>query len=183
VILSLIDFSLREFQGFHYEKVTVKGPGYPQLKVSEILKLEGDYYIGIQYGRGGIVSDAWRNPAFADKALSVTEDSTRGWQYVPLHEFRIYAAWAMDPEHNRLEGVTWSGAPFWTRALYKVAKLGKDRFYIGIRGGKGALKKLGPEKIRERKIWQLSGTKKSSDWISPEDFCQILEDVGVYYSD
>jgi hypothetical protein len=151
VLLSLIDFTLREFHGFHYEKAMSKGPGYPQFKVSEILKLEGDYYIGIQYGRGGIVSDGWRNPAFANKVLSVTEDTTRGWQYVLLKEFKIYAAWAMDPEHNCLEGVNWSGEPFWTKSLYRVAKFGKTQFFIGIKGGKGALKKMAPEKIKEGK--------------------------------
>ena len=181
VLLSLIDFSLREFHGFHYEKATSKGPGYPKLKVSEILNLEGNYYIGIQYGRGGIASDAWRNPAFTNKALSVTEDSTRGWQYVPLKEFKIYAKWAMDPEHNRLQSVKWSGEPFGTKNLYRVAKFGKAQFYIGIKGGKNALKKMLPEKIREREKWKLLGNKKSEEWISTDDFCQILESVGISY--
>lgn len=181
VLISLIDFALGEFHGFHYERAMSKGPDSVKCRVSELLEREGDLYVGIRYGKGGIVSDAWRNQAFANRELSLTEVNTSGWQYVPLHEFKIYAKWAMDPENNSLEGVKWGGAPFCTQNLYRAAKHGKTKFYVGIKGGKKRLKSLEPQKVRDRKVWQLLDHKKSSDWIPADEFCKILEELGVVY--
>jgi hypothetical protein len=75
----------------------------------------------------------------------------------------------------------WSGTPFATAGVYKVAKYGAPVMYIGIRGGVNALKKMDPEQIKARTIWQLSSQKKSSDWINSDQFCSILEDKGIRY--
>ncbi|HQT98236.1 MAG TPA: hypothetical protein PK416_10240, partial [Thermodesulfobacteriota bacterium] len=64
-MLSLIDFAMDEFHGFHYQHATSPAtPANPKMKVSKVLELGGDLYIGIQYGKYGTASRAWRNPSF-----------------------------------------------------------------------------------------------------------------------
>lgn len=181
-LLSLIDFAMGEFQGFHYEKAASKKSSEPKTTVANVLNLTGNYYVGIQYGRGGTVWKAWRNMEFLNTEVTLTEDDSRGWQYVPLKDFVALAKWSMEPEQHSLEDLTWSGTPFGTAGLYRVAKYGNPKMFIGVRGGVNVLKNLTAEQIAARTVWQLSSQKKSSDWMSCEDFCSILEDKGIEYN-
>jgi hypothetical protein len=52
---------------------------------------------------------------------------------------------------------------------------------IGIKGGAKALTDMSPEQIRTRTEWQLSSEKKTSDWLTCEQFCSILEAKGITY--
>jgi hypothetical protein len=180
-LLSLIDFAMGDFQGFHYDKAASQKKSEPKCKVADVLNLSGDYFVGIQYGRGGTVWKAWGNPKFLDSEVTVTEDETRGWQYVPLKDFIILTSWCLEPDKYTLEELKWSGTPFGTEGLYLVAKFGKPVMFIGIRGGVKSLRELTSEKIRSRTVWQLSSQKKSSDWISCQEFCSILEEKGIQY--
>lgn len=180
-LLSLIDFVMGEFQGFHYEKAASQKNSEPKQKVSDVLKLSGNYHVGIQYGRGGIVWKAWRNQDFLNAEVTLTEDENRGWQYVPLKDFIALTRWSIEPDKHNLAELQWTGTPFGTDGLYKVAKFGAPIMYIGIRGGVNALNKMDPEQIKSRTVWQLSSQKKSSDWITCEQFCAVLEDKGIQY--
>jgi len=180
-LLSLIDFALGEFQGFHYEKATSKTTNATLMKVSDVLKLEGNYHVGIRYGRGGTVDKAWKNPGFLNETVRLTEDEGRGWMYVPLAVFNTLVKWCLDPEKNSLEALKWTGTPFGTCGLYRIAKYGKPNMYIGIRGGVKTLKALTAEQIQNRKAWELDSQKKSSDWMTCRDFCSILEEKEIRY--
>lgn len=180
-LLSLVDFAMGEFQGFHYEKATSKKNSEPKTTVAEVLSLSGDYFVGIQYGKAGILSRAWKNKEFIKTEVTLTEDDTRGWQYVPLNDFVALTKWCFEPETHSLEVLSWTGSPFATEGLYRVAKYGKSRMYIGIRGGENALRSLSPEQIDARTVWQLNMQKKSSDWLTCEEFCGILEEKGLRY--
>ena len=180
-LLSLIDFALGEFQGFHYEKATSKPVNASMTKVSDVLKLEGNYYVGIRYGRGGIVDKAWNNPGFLDETVRVTEDEVHGWMYVPLDVFKNLTEWCLNPTRHTLEKLTWTGTPFGTCGLYRVAKFGKPNMYIGIRGGIKALDAMTAEQIQKRAVWQLASEKRSSDWMTCRDFCSILEEKEIRY--
>lgn len=180
-LLSLIDFVLGDFQGFHYRATTAKKAIEPKVKVRKALQLEGDQYVGIQYGRGGLVSAAWRNTQFLDREVTVTDDSNRGWHYLPLQLFKQLTEWALNPESHTLKGIVWDKAPFFTQNLYRVAKHGKGEIFIGIRGGVKALEQLTADQIDSRKIWELSSEQRSSDWIEANTFCSILESKGLVY--
>jgi hypothetical protein len=181
-LLSLIDFVLGDFQGFHYRQATSKKATEPKIKVREALLLDGDQYIGIQYGRGGLVSAAWRNNKFLDREVIITDDSTRGWHYLPLRLFKQLTEWAISPESNTLNRIVWDKSPFFTQNLYRVAKYGKGELFIGIRGGVKALELLTAEQIDSRKVWELSSEQRSSDWIDTGTFCSILEGKGLSYT-
>lgn len=180
-LLSLIDFVLGDFQGFHYRAATAKKAGEPKIKVKDALLLTGDQYIGIQYGRGGLVSAAWKNPQFIEREVTVTDDSGRGWQYLPLQLFKQLTEWAMAPESHTLSGIVWDKSPFFTQNLYRVAKYGNGELFVGIRGGVKALDQLTAEQVASRKIWELSSEQRSSDWIDASTFCSILEVKGLSY--
>jgi hypothetical protein len=180
-LLSLIDFVLGDFLGFHYRAATAKKANEPKLTVKKALLLEGDQYIGVQYGRGGLVSSAWRNNQFLEREVTVTDDSTRGWQYLPLQLFKQLTEWALSPENHTLSGIIWDKTPFFTHNLYRVAKYGKGEMFIGIRGGVKALEQLTADQINLRKIWELSSEQRSSDWIDTDTFCSILEGKGLVY--
>lgn len=179
-LLSLIDFAIGEFQGFYYEKATTKKNGSQRHKIADVLNMSGEYYIGIQYGRGGVVDTGWKNKDFLDTEVIVSEEG-RGWQYLPLHEFITLTKWSIAPNEHSLEKLSWSNSPFATKNLYRVAKYGKPKMRIGIKGGLKALRTMTADQIRSRTVWQLSSEKKSSDWITCEDFCETLESKGISY--
>ncbi len=179
-LLSLVDFAMGEFQGFYYAKAASQKSGNPKCKVSEVFNMSGDYYIGVQYGRGGVVWKAWKNPDFLNSVVTLSEEN-RGWQYLPKEDFINLTKWCIDPENNSLEMLTWTNKPFGTQDLYRVAKFGKANMRIGIKGGVKALTDMSPEKIRARTEWQLSSEKKTSDWLTCVQFCSILEAKGISY--
>lgn len=179
-LLSLVDFAMGEFQGFHYEKATTKTVDLNKIKVPEILSLSGEYYIGIQYGRGGTVTSAWKNLDFLKREFTVSEIQ-HGWQYVPLEEFKTLARWALNPKQESLASITWYGKPFFTQNLYRVSKYGKAKLFIGIKGGISALKGMTSKQILSKKQWELGPSQKSNQWFSGEDFCKVLEEKGIQF--
>lgn len=182
ILLSLVDYAMTGFQGYHYERATVKCETRDRKPVAQILAMEGDYYVGIQYGRAGLINAAWKNPDFMNAEMVVTENSGHGWQYLPLKEFKTLASWALDPEVQNLQGVEWTGKPFWIENLYRVAKWCKAEFYIGLKGGIVALDSMTAEQVKERKAWEVSSVQKSSQWIPAARFCEIVEAKGLSFA-
>jgi len=181
-LLSLVDFTLGEFQGFYYEGATAKRPTGMKMKVRDVLKLlDAKLYIGIQYGKYGTASRAWRDPSFLDYEVLATEESNHGWQYLPLKTFQILTKWCLNPEANSLEGIEWSGPQLDNASIYRAGKFGKtSEMFVGIRGGMKALKALPPEQAKQR-IFQLNSSQKSKDWIPVADFSAALEEMGVRF--
>ncbi|OQA88533.1 MAG: hypothetical protein BWY27_00918 [Bacteroidetes bacterium ADurb.Bin234] len=179
-LLSLIDFVTGEFQGFYYEKAASSRNENLKLKVSDVLKMSGNLYVGIQYGRGGIVENAWKNQEFLNTEVTLSEES-RGWQYLPINDFITLTRWSIEPNKYSLEELTWSNSPFATKNLYKAAKYGNPKMYIGVKGGLKTLQNMTPEQIRSRTVWQLSSKKKSSEWITCEEFCGTLESKEISF--
>ena len=178
---SLIDFAMGEFQGYYYDGTTSQKDKSPKYRVNDILTMTGNFYVGIQYGRGGLISCAWNNNDFLQAEFAVVNES-RGWQYLPLNEFILLTKWCLDHEKFSLKELEWKGAPFFTDNLYRVCKYGCPNIYIGLKGGSITLNKMTPDEISDRKVWQLSSIKKSSSWISSEEYCQILESKGLIYT-
>lgn len=158
-LLAFIDFILGEFQGYPYDKTT-SPLKLDKLKVSELLKSTKDFYVGIQYGMAGVITKAWKNTQFLSQELSVSEDP-RGWQYLPLKDFKILTEWALNPEAKNLSGVEWNGKPFATRYLYLVAKSAGSEIFIGIQGGLEALRRMSEGEIRGRKFGRLVVAKRA----------------------
>ena len=179
-LLSLVDFAIGEFQGFYYEKAASKKNTSPKIKIADVLEMSSDCYVAIQYGRGGVVWNGWRNPAFLNKEVTLSYEC-RGWQTLPLDDFIALTKWSIDPENHSLEKLTWINSPFCTQDLYRVAKYGKTNMRIGIKGGLKALRDMTADQIRSRSVWQLSSEKKSNEWITCEEFCLALEDKDVSY--
>lgn len=177
-LLAFIDFILGEFGGYPYDRATEKVK-LDKRKVADLLKLTEEIHVGIQYGMAGVITKAWKNPQFLSQELSVSE-TPRGWQYLPLKDFKILTEWALNPDKN-LSGIEWSGKPFATRYLYLVAKSAGLEIFIGVQGGLEALRKMNEDEIRERKFWEVSDSKKSWQWFSGNDFCQVLESKGIQY--
>ncbi len=182
-MLSLIDFAMDEFHGFHYQHATSPAtPANPKMKVSKVLELGGDLYIGIQYGKYGTASRAWRNPSFLDYEVVVTEDSSLGWQYLPLKTFQIMTNWCLEPEKYSLEGIPWTGNPLDLATLYRAGKYGKTKsMFVGIKGGLNKIRELTPEQIKARKLFQLETKQKSKEWIPIADFWRALEEKGFQF--
>lgn len=174
---SFIDFALGEFKGYFYE-TSLKRVNNNKEIVSNILSKDEDIFIGVQYGQGGLISKAWRNPDFLKERVSVS-DEPLGWQYLKLAVFKKITQWAIDPESNNLSGIEWTGKPFWAVNLYRVAKTtGKD-IHIGIKGGISVLKQMTADDILNRKFWELNPSKKNSSWLSGDEFCEIIEGMPV----
>ena len=182
-MLSLIDFTMNEFHGFHYQHATSPAkPANPKMKVSKVLELGGDLYIGIQYGKYGTASRAWRNSSFLDYEVVVTEDSSLGWQYLPLKTFQILTNWCLDPEKYSLEGIPWTGNPLDLATLYRAGKYGKTKsMFVGIKGGLNKLREMSPEQIEARKMFLLENKQKSKEWIPIADFWRSLEEKGFQF--
>ena len=122
----------------------------------------------------------WKNPAFLKFEVTLSEEY-RGSHYLPIEDFINLTKWGVDPDNHSLEMLSWSNKPFATQELYRVAKFGKAKMRIGIKGGAKALEEMLPEQIRARPGWELSTAKKSSDWLTCEEFCSILEQKGIIY--
>jgi hypothetical protein len=181
-LLSLIDFAMDEFHGFHYQHATSSPKAtVPKMKVREVLKLEGDYYVGIQHGVCGVGLRAWRNNSFLDYEVVVTDDNGRGSHYMPLRTFQILTKWSLDPDVNSLDGIEWSGAPLATATVFRAGKHGAHAaLFVGIRGGLKALKALPPDQAKSRP-YQLNSKHKSKDWIPVAEFSAALEEMGVQF--
>lgn len=182
-LLSLIDFAMDDFHGFHYQQATSPAKLInPKMKVRKVLGLDGDLYIGIQYGKYGTASRAWRNPSFLDYEVVVTEDSSLGWQYLPLKTFQILTNWCLEPEKYSLEGIPWTGNPLDLATLYRAGKYGKTKsMFVGIKGGLNKIRGLTPEQLKARKLFQLETKQKSKEWIPIADFWHALEDKGIKF--
>lgn len=170
---AFIDFALGEFRGYYYQ-TPVKKANSNKETVSNLLERVDDCYVGIQYGQGGLISKAWRNPAYLNEKVSVSDEQL-GWQYLPLSVFKKLTHWAVYPENNSLAGIKWTGKPFWAVNLYRVAKTAGKEIYIGIKGGLTFLEKMSANDITTRKFWELNTIKKNSSWLSGEEFCEIIE--------
>lgn len=179
-LLSLVDFAMGEFKGFHYPKAAASRLGEPRFTVSEILSKKGEFYVGVKAGKAGAIDSAWKNPAYLSRQLTVTEDPNRGWQYLPLNEFKVLVNWALDPEGRSLKGVRYEGKPFFTSVLFRVAKWGESELWIGVKGGLDALREMSPEQIDERS-WEVSDRKKSGQWFTGLDFVEVLEGKGIVH--
>ncbi|MHB8781874.1 MAG: PD-(D/E)XK nuclease family protein [Desulfobacteria bacterium] len=182
-MLSLIDFTMNEFHGFHYQHATSPAkPINPKMKVGKVLGLDGDLYIGIQYGKYGTASRAWRNPSFLDYEVVVTEDGSLGWQYLPLKTFQILTNWCLEPEKYSLEGILWTGNPLDLATLYRAGKYGKTKsMFVGIKGGLNKIREMTPEQIKARKVFLLDTKGRSREWIPIADFWRALEEKGFQF--
>jgi hypothetical protein len=180
-LLAFIDFALGEFQGYPYERAIAGPRESDQRRVSDLLQSSDALFVGVQHGMAGLIRRAWKNPNFANEALPVST-APRGWQYLPLYDFKILAAWAMRPEKQSLTGIAWSGKPFATRQLYLVAKGAGDGIYIGMQGGLKALTNLPSEALRQRRTWEIDVRRRSSQWFSGTEFCAVLESKGVTFN-
>ena len=178
-LLAFIDFALGEFLGYPYDR-PVDGETPSERRVADLLRSVEPVFVGIQYGMAGVLRRAWKNPGFVNEVVPVSETS-RGWQYLPLHDFKVLAEWAMSPETQSLSGIKWSGRPFWTPHLYLVAKASGSEIYVGMRGGIEALRRMAPDEIRQRRTWEVSDQKRSGQWFSGADFCAVLESKGITY--
>ncbi len=181
ILLSLVNYAMSGFVGYHFEKATVKREQGARMPVSQILNLTGEHYIGIQYGRGGLVSTAWRNTDFLTTDLAVIEEHNGSWQYLPLEDFKTLTRWALNPESENLQKIEWSGKPFWIEGLYRVAKWCDSDFFVGLKGGVPALEAMTVEQITDRKAWEVSSVQKNSAWIPAPQFCEILEKKGLSF--
>jgi len=180
-LLCLIDFALGQFRGFPYDRTAVDSPAPDTKRVSDVLNLSGDIYIGIQYGIAGIINRGWMNTDFVNETVNITEEANRGWQYLPLRDFQIVAKWAMNPDHESLNGVNWKGKPFGTKNLYRVAKSVGSGIYIGLRGGLEALKSMDSETLAGRNVWEIGTVKKTNQWFSGDEFCQVVESKEIKF--
>src|SRR5262249_53974739 len=108
-------------------------------------------------------------------------ETPRGWQYLPLHDFKILAAWAMRPETQSLAGIAWNGKPFSTQQLYLVAKAAGGGIFVGMRCGLDALKRMTPDELRQGRTWEVSDQRRSYQWFSGVEFCAVLESKGVTF--
>lgn len=177
---SFIDFCLGEFSGYNYVKSVKKTNGgnpvdNDQVTVKDLLnRQDGELYVGIQYGRAGLVIKGWRNFGFMEESLTVSL-VPRGWQYLPLGLFQKLSVWAMDPEHNDLKGIEWQGKPFGAVNLYRVAKTAGADIFIGIKGGLSRLQEMTEEEFIAKEMWEVSSVKKSANWFSGEEYCQVVE--------
>ena len=182
-LLSLIDFAMGEFHGFHYQQATSPERSInPKVKVRDILGLDEDLYIGIQYGKYGTASRAWRNPSFLDYEVIVTKDSSLGWQYLPLKTFQILTNWCLEPEKYSLEGIPWTGNALDLATLYRAGKYGKTMsMFVGIKGGLNKIREMTPEQIKARKVFLLETKQRSKEWIPIADFSRALEEKGFQF--
>ncbi len=174
---SFIDFALGEFKGYYYE-TSLKKVNTNKALVADILDRDEDIYIGVQYGQGGLITKAWRNPDYLKERVSVS-DEPLGWQYLELSVFKKLTQWAINPEKNDLTGIEWTGKPFWAVNLYRVAKTAGKGIHIGIKGGIKVLKEMTATDILNRKYWELHPTKKNSSWLSGDEFCEVIESLPV----
>ncbi len=178
-LLALIDFALGEFRGYPHESALV-APRLPEKRVGDLLASSEEGYVGVQYGLAGLVRQAWRKPVYRNSSVPFSE-TPRGWQYVPLADFRPLASWAMQPDQP-LADLAWDGKPFNTSILYLVAKAAGPRIYIGLRGGLAALKQMSPAEIAARKGWELAAESRNArSWVSGTEFCRVLEEKGIKY--
>jgi hypothetical protein len=180
-LLAFIDFALGEFQGYPYERAVVGSRETNQRRAGDLLQTNETLFVGIQYGMAGVLRRAWRKPDFVNEHLPVSE-TPRGWQYLPLQDFKILAAWAMHPETQSLAGIVWNGKPFSTQQLYLVATSAGEGIFVGMRGGLDALKRLTPDVLRQSRTWEIDVQRRSSQWFSGAEFCAVLESKGVTYS-
>ena len=182
-LLSLIDFAMDEFHGFHYQQATSPARSMnPKVKVRDVLGWDGDLYIGIQYGKYGTASRAWRNPSFLDYEVIVTNDNSLGWQYLPLETFQILTNWCLEPEKYSLEGIPWTGNALDLATLYRAGKYGKTKsMFVGIKGGLNKIREMTPEQIKARKVFLLETKQRSKEWIPIADFSHALEEKGFQF--
>lgn len=148
--------------------------------VADILQLTGKYFVRVKYGKGGLINKAWENNKFIKENLEVST-ACKHWFDISLEEFKIITLWSMNPAKETLKGLSFQKAPHFTKNLYRVAKWGKSEFFILINGGCAALNLWDFKKITECKRWQLSNNKLTKNWISSEDFLQIMEAKGIKY--
>lgn len=178
-LLAFIDFARNEFQGYPYDRA-VSTVNTSQRRVSDLLRATEQLFVGVQYGMAGVLKRAWRKPTFANAFLPVSE-TTRGWQYLALHDFQQLTRWAMDPDNQPLTGIKWAGKPFFTSQLSLVARAAGDTIFIGARGGLEAVRQMTPEELRQRRTWEISSTRRSGQWFSGTEFCAVLDSKGVSF--
>lgn len=180
VIKSFINFCLSEFSGYSYTKQTQVQlvDQANKIIVSDLLKQQDDLYVGIQWGKAGLINKAWRNSIFKDEQLTVST-SPKGWQYLPLAVFQKICTWAMNPDNNDLKGLEWQGKPFGTVNMYRVAKTAGNDIYIGMQGGLEKLKAMTMADFMAKEMWEVSNTRKSANWFSGKDFCDVVEEKNI----
>lgn len=132
-LASFVHFALDEFRGY-----PVAGVAKQTRTVANILKSQENLFVSIGCGMETIVCRAWKKPecAFAQEKVTVTYVPMQN--SVPYADFVKLATWAMKPD-TPLSGIAWSGRPFYTATLYRVAKAAGDNIFIAIRGGASAL--------------------------------------------
>lgn len=48
--------------------------------------------------------------------------------------------------------------------------------------GLAALQAMNAKDVQERKGWEISYQKRSGQWFSGDEFCQVLEGKGIQYN-
>ncbi|MCP3933437.1 MAG: PD-(D/E)XK nuclease family protein [Bacteroidetes bacterium] len=179
---SFINFCLNEFSGYNYTKRPQRlsnKQNTDKQRVAELLDQKDDVYIGVQYGKAGLINKAWRNVAFKNELLTVSS-TPKGWQYLPLFVFQKMCVWAMNPDNNNLNGIDWQGKPFGTVNLYRVAKTAGKSIFIGMKGGLEKLKRMDEKDFNAKEIWEIGNTQKTTtNWFSGEEFCQTIETKNI----
>ncbi len=178
---SFINFCLSEFSGYSYTRKPQKGFQQQQndkVKVSDLLQQQDELYIGIQWGKAGLIIKSWRNHDFKNELLSVSP-IPKGWQYLPLPLFQKMCTWAMDPENHDLNDIDWQGKPFGSVNLYRVAKTAGENIYIGMQGGLDKLKEMDEADFFAKEMWEVGNGKKSINWFSGKEYCQVVEEKNI----
>lgn len=178
---SFINFCLSEFSGYNYTKRPDKHPGTQQVdhyRVAELLEQPDDIYVGIQYGKAGLIIKAWRNQDFRNEMVRVSS-TPKGWQYLPWQVFQKICRWAMEPEQHDLKGLEWQGKPFGAVNLYRVAKTAGEDIFIGMQGGLTKLGEMSEEDFYAKEMWEIGNSRKSINWFSGEEYCDVVEKKNI----
>jgi hypothetical protein len=164
------------FSGYVFQSGTSSGGLNPltekRYNIEELDSINAGF-VGVKNGLSGLLGmDMIKLKTH--KFQYTTADMSLKNQWLDINTFRNTVNWRTKGTKSDIK---WE-ARLPAETLYNICRDYGTDVYIGIRGGKKALKNLEPNEIMVSR-WNISRSKGSSNWINGMDFYSILEEKGM----
>jgi len=179
MLSELIRFIRNDFEGFPMETIrTTSGDNPLSEGRKNIFELNDETdYVGINYGVSGLLQmDKEDIRAHKFQYTTTNMEEKRNWFKATV--IKQIAKGLQDGAFA--ESLRWEDYAnrYPMLALYRICKYSTQDLFIGVKGGAGGLegyaKSADLDDLLSMK-WQISGTKKSAQWIDRKQFLRIVE--------
>jgi hypothetical protein len=170
-----------DFNGYYFETTRNYGAANPlaegRKSLEQIKEDDSITFVGVRYGIIGLL--LFDKEEITSKTFQyTTTESMNSYCWISREVFIKICKYIVNNEFETLDWIDDIGkVP--AESIYRIAKNTSEEFYVRIKGGEESLKAMDRETIAE-KLWSISITQNTKQWIAKEKYLEILDNKNFF---